>query len=117
MLSENKKFLPQPELDCATLKHRFMFAFAQSRKAVPLLILLVTILFLFPVEVGSFQATHGPTTTLKECLVGLLLQALIAIVGYVLVKAGALCFGFRFVSRETALLLKAPDETLFSLRC
>jgi hypothetical protein len=94
-----------------------MFAFAQSRRAVPLLIVLVTMLFLFPVEVGSFQATHGPITTLNESLVGVFLQALIALAGCILLNAGALRCCFRFARVETALLLKLSDRSPFSLRC
>jgi hypothetical protein len=74
-------------------------------------------LFLFPVAVGSFQATHGPTSTLKECLVGLVLQALIAVAGYVLLKLGAFCCCFRFGFLPAVLPLTLPDTSLFSLRC
>jgi hypothetical protein len=101
------------------VEHYFvaMFAFPQSRRAAQLLIILVTMLFLFPVAVGSFQATHGPTSTLKECTVGLLLQALIAVAGYVLLKSGALYCFFRFRFLPAVLLLKPPDSSLISLRC
>jgi hypothetical protein len=57
-----------------------MFRAPTFRKSVLLLIVLVTILFFFPVAVGSYQATHGPTSTLKEYLTSILLQTLIALV-------------------------------------
>lgn len=94
-----------------------MLAFAQSRRAVPLLIVLVTMLFLFPVEVGSFQATHGPTTTLKESLLDVLLQALIAVTGWLLLNATVLRCCFRFAWFGTALLLRPSERSPFSLRC
>ena len=58
-----------------------MFAHVQSRGLAPLLVLLVCLLFLFPVKVGSFQSTHGPTTTLEESMFFLLLQISLLVVG------------------------------------
>ena len=56
-----------------------MLAIATFRRSVPLLILLVAMLFFFPLAMGSYQATHGPTSTLKEYVTSLLLQALPAV--------------------------------------
>lgn len=85
------------------------------RKAVPLLITLVVVLFLFPLQVGNFQSTHGPTSTLKECLVGLLVQALVALVGQVLLFAGLRRMaGFAFL--KPAPVFGPPGGVATSLR-
>lgn len=48
-----------------------------TSKLVTVAVVLVAALFFFHGSDGGFQATHGPTSTLKECAVGLLLQSLI----------------------------------------
>lgn len=93
-----------------------MVVLAPLRTTAPLLIVLVTVLFLFPVHVGSFQATHGPTSTLKECLMGLLLQALIALVAQVTLSPGLHHLG-AFAILKSAPLVPPPDGIAFSLRC
>lgn len=53
-----------------------MLYLAKSRKFVPLVAFLVMLLFLFPAKAGSFQSTHGPTSTMDKSLFGLVLQVL-----------------------------------------
>lgn len=84
-----------------------------------MLMLLVCLLFLFPVKVGSFQATHGPTTTLEESVFFLLLQISLLVFGTALLSLRLLpdvdrCFG--------VLERHADDRTTgsygpISLRC
>lgn len=93
-----------------------MVALFPFRKAVPLLVPLVIVLFLFPLQVGNFQSTHGPTSTLKECLIGLLLQALIGLLTQVLLLAGP-CRLACFVSADAAPALGPPGGVAISLRC
>lgn len=87
------------------------------RNAVPLLITLVIVLFLFPLQAGGFQSTHGPTSTLKEYLVGFLLQVLVALLAQVLLLfAGLRCVrGFVFVNAGP--VFGPPGGVAFSLRC
>jgi len=86
-----------------------------------LLVLLVCLLFLFPVKVGSFQATHGPTTTQEESMFFLLLQFSLSFLGTVLLSLRLLplsCVPRRFAvlernSGEGTARTNAPA----SLRC
>jgi hypothetical protein len=100
-----------------TLKRAsLMVALFPFRQAVPLLITLVIVLFLFPLQVGSFQSTHGPTSTLKECLIGVLLQALVALLAQVLLSAGPRrVAGFVFLN--AAPVFAPPGNFAISLRC
>jgi hypothetical protein len=86
------------------------------RKCVPLLIVLVTILFFFPVAVGSYQATHGPTSTLREYLTSILLQTL-----FVLVALISLLFAVNWTESHFEMAEGAVPSTssaaLLSLRC
>jgi hypothetical protein len=96
-----------------------MFAYVQSRGLVPLLVLLVCLLFLFPVKVGSFQSTHGPTTTLEESMFFLLLQISLLVVGtallsFRLLPAVGRCFGVLAWSADDRT---THDHALVSLRC
>lgn len=58
---------------------------ASASKLVPIVVILVGMLFFFHGSQGSFQTTNGPTTTLKECAIGLLLQALVILVASALI--------------------------------
>ena len=60
---------------------------ASASKLVPIVVVLVGMLFFFPGSSGSFQSTNGPTTTLKECSVGLVLQALILLLARAVLAA------------------------------
>lgn len=96
-----------------------MFAFGKSRKLVPLVTVLVSLLFLFPVSVGSFQATHGPTTTLEESLFFLLLQISLlifwtALLPFQLLISVDRCF--RIFERHTADRTTRNNAPV-SLRC
>lgn len=96
-----------------------MFASAKSRKLVPLVVVLVSLLFLFPVKVGSFQATHGPTTTLEESMFFLLLQISLLVLGTALLPVQLLssvdrCFGI--LERHTNDRA-TRDHARVSLRC
>ena len=96
-----------------------MFAYIQSRGLAPLLVLLVCLLFLFPVKVGSFQSTHGPTTTLEESMFFLLLQISLLVVGsallsFRLLPAVGRCFGVLDWSADDRT---THDHALVSLRC
>jgi hypothetical protein len=93
-----------------------MVALAPSRRTAPLLIVLVVLLFFFPAQVGSFQATHGPTSTLKECLMGLLLRALIALVARVMLSPGRHRLAGSVFS-NLAPLVPSRDGLTVSLRC
>lgn len=93
-----------------------MLMITPARTAVPLVILLVTLLFLFPVQVGSFQATHGPTSTLKECLMGLLVGVLIMVVAQATQLAAPLSF-LRVVRQKSARAFESLNEIPLSLRC
>lgn len=96
-----------------------MFVFGKTRGLVPLLVLLVSILFLFPVKVGSFQATHGPTTTLEESLFFLLLQISLLIFWTALLPFQLLVNvdpSFRIFERHTADRT-TRNNALVSLRC
>lgn len=57
-----------------------MSTLLKSRNVIPVLVLLVFLLFLFPVKVGSFQSTHGPTSTLEKSLVGVLFCSLLMVI-------------------------------------
>jgi hypothetical protein len=53
---------------------------SSTTKLVTIAVVLVAALFFFHGSDGGFQAKNGPTSTLKECAVGLLLQSLILLV-------------------------------------
>jgi hypothetical protein len=96
-----------------------MFASGKSRGLVPLLALLICLLFLFPVKVGSFQATHGPTTTLEESLFFLVLQISLLLFGIASLSIQLLtsvdrCFGM--VERDTGHRTTNVNAPI-SLRC
>jgi hypothetical protein len=82
-----------------------------------LLLFLVLMLFFFPVQVGSFQATHGPTTTLKESGVEITLQAMVTVLSATVLTSlfAWCCFGF--TRRYACCELRPGDEKFFSLRC
>lgn len=70
-----------------------MFALLKSRKMIPVLVLLVFLLFLFPAKVGSFQSTHGPTSALDKSLLGVVLcSLLLVIVTVVSPMLNGICF-------------------------
>lgn len=48
-----------------------------------IVVVLVTLLFFCHGLQGGFQAAHGPTSTLKECAGGLLLQSLILLLAHI----------------------------------
>jgi len=50
---------------------------ASKSKLVLIVVVLVAALFFFHGSDGGFQTKHGPTSTLKECAIGFLLQSLI----------------------------------------
>lgn len=52
----------------------------KTRNLIPVLIVMVGLLFFFHLAIGSYQAVHGPTTTLKETTLAFVLQALIALI-------------------------------------
>ncbi|HEX7288808.1 MAG TPA: hypothetical protein VF532_21675 [Candidatus Angelobacter sp.] len=56
---------------------------ASTSKLVTIAVVLVAALFFFHGSDGGYQATNGPTSTLKECAVGLLLQSLILLLARV----------------------------------
>jgi hypothetical protein len=58
---------------------------ASASKIVPIVVVLVGMMFFFPGSFGSFQSTNGPTSTLKECAVGLALQALILLLAHAVI--------------------------------
>lgn len=94
-----------------------MLGLAKSRNFVSLLIVLVVMLFFFPVQVGSFQATHGPTTTLKESSAEVVLQALLALVAaMVLTVFRASCWS-GLVDFSIILETKLVQVPVRSLRC
>jgi uncharacterized membrane protein (DUF441 family) len=86
------------------------------RKSVPLLIILVTVLFFCPVAVGSYQATHGPTSTLKEFLSSLLLRVLIGLLAHIGLRLAAVCTQAHFSLAANTLLnlVSGPPP---ALRC
>ena len=57
-----------------------MSTLLKSRNMIAVLVLLVFLLFLFPVKVGSFQSTHGPTSTLEKSLAVVLLCSLLLVI-------------------------------------
>lgn len=57
---------------------------ASTSKLVPIVVVLVALLFFFHGSDGGFQTMNGPTSTLKECGTGLLLQALILLLAHVI---------------------------------
>ena len=93
-----------------------MPALSTFRKTVPALIVLVVLLFFFPVAVGSYQATHGPTSTLNEYLTGVLLQGLIA-----LLTPGGIAFAASFGPTDHSIIELIPRNLAcgvpLSLRC
>ena len=93
-----------------------MLALSRFRRTVPLLVLLVVLLFFFPVAVGSYQATHGPTSTLQEYLTSVLLQALIA-----LVAPCGVAFAASVAPAADCIIEGVPrnagSRVCFSLRC
>ncbi len=94
-----------------------MLGLAKFRNMAALLTFLVLMLFFFPIQVGSFQATHGPTTTLKESGVEIMLQAMVTVLSAMVLASlfAWCCFG---VTRRYACCdLKLADEQIFSLRC
>lgn len=83
-----------------------------------MLVLLVCLLFLFPVKVGSFQATHGPTTTLEESIF-LLLQISLLVLGTALLSLRLLpnvTCSFAVLERN-ARDRTTRESAPFSLRC
>jgi hypothetical protein len=61
----------------------FLMSFRSSTtKLVTIAVVLVAALFFFHGSDGGFQAKNGPTSTLKECAVGVLLQSLILLLAH-----------------------------------
>ena len=94
-----------------------MLNLADFREVAALLVFLVLMLFLFPAQVGSFQATHGPTATLKELSLKLFVQALVALLSAILLTnlVTPCCVGV--TSRRIFSGAKLSDTQIFSLRC
>ncbi len=82
-----------------------MPAFPSASKLVPIVVILVALLFFFPGSQGSFQTTNGPTSTLKECAIGLLLQSLILLLGHAILAISDL-----MVSGNSTVLARVTDS-------
>jgi hypothetical protein len=96
-----------------------MYFRARTAKLVTIAVVLVAALFFFHGSDGGFQATNGPTSTLKECAVGVLLQSLILLLAHSIIgvferaKSSPLAF-LEFVAPSAP----APRATsLAPLRC
>lgn len=94
-----------------------MLDLAKFRKLAALSTFLVLMLFLFPVQVGSFQATHGPTSTLKELALEILIQALVALVSAMLLIHCVLSCCFSMAGRNIFAATKVSKPRNSSLRC
>jgi len=57
---------------------------ASALKLTLIVVVLVALLFFFHGLQGGFQAAHGPTSTLKECAIGLLWQSLILLLAHII---------------------------------
>ena len=87
------------------------------RNVALLLILLVALLFFFHATAGSYQAMHGPTSTLKEVQFPILLQAMV-----VLLTCGFLAFHFKMIAGAFHAFAEAwapplDSAALSPLRC
>ncbi len=94
-----------------------MLGLAKFRNGAALLIFLVLMLFFFPVHVGSFQATHGPTTTVKESSIEVMLQALVALLIALVLSLIAPSFCFGFADLSPLFDIRPAGIRIFSLRC
>lgn len=94
-----------------------MLYLAKSRKFVALVAILVMLLFLFPAKAGSFQSTHGPTSTIDESLFGLVLQVLALAVAVLAARPSAVIRILGRVTCSFACPAGAPRNGLVFLRC
>lgn len=91
---------------------------ARTSKLVPVVVVLVALLFFFPGSQGSFQTTNGPTSTLKECAIGLLLQSLILLLARIILGLFDLLRGDNsIVFSIAAVSPPASCPCLAPLRC
>lgn len=94
-----------------------MLHLAKSRKFVPFVALLVMLLFLFPAKAGSFQSTHGPTSTMDKSLFGLILQVLTLAISAVGLPLSAVMRILGRVTCSCACSSGAVRNGPVSLRC
>lgn len=78
---------------------------AGALKLTLIVVVLVTLLFFCHGLQGGFQAAHGPTSTLKECAIGLLLQSLILLLAHIILGL-SICR----LDGDLALFPVAPDS-------
>ena len=79
-----------------------MFLNREHLRFVLVLMALVALLFFVHAPQGSYQAMHGPTSTLKELVFCSLLQVLLLLV------AGKCLAGLYFSFEQPAILFVAP---------
>lgn len=88
-----------------------MFKLLKSRKMVPVLVLLVLLLFLFPVRVGSFQSTHGPTSTVEKSFAGVLFCSLLLVIAVLVPPM------FNGISRTGMVLWRQSHCSTHTISC
>jgi hypothetical protein len=90
---------------------------ASASKLVPFVVVLVSMLFFFHGSYGPFQISNGPTSTLKECVVGLVLQALILLLARVILAASSVLVSPAAASPRLVKTQPAASTSTPMLRC
>ncbi len=85
-----------------------------ARKFGWVLVLTVLLLFLFPLQFGSFTQTHGPTTALRAFAAA---QAVFAAMAMTVTIAISMIPLQWMTATDTPVKLTASDLSCFQMRC